>query len=58
MLVIYPSFQVSSPALIKPKMLPRSIRDKVTTPAVSELMGNNVNVLSVLNIMCQLKLGK
>lgn len=30
----YPPLEVSSPAFIQPEMLPRSIRDKVTAPAM------------------------
>lgn len=45
----YSSFQIHSPTLIQPEVFPRAVSDQVTTPAVSKLVCNHVNVFTVLS---------
>lgn len=42
------TLKVSRPTLIKPEVLPRSSRDKVTAPAVRQLVSNDIDILTVL----------
>lgn len=44
----YPPFKVNGPALVQPKMLPRGIGDQVSTPAVSQLVRNDIHIFAVL----------
>lgn len=46
-----PSFEVHGPAFVQPEMFPRAVGDQVTTPAVSQLVRNNIDVLAILNIL-------
>lgn len=45
-----PSLEVNGPAFVQPEMLPRAVGDQVTTPAVSQFVRNNINVLAILNV--------
>jgi hypothetical protein len=42
------SLEVNGPAFVQPEMLPRAVGDQVATPAVSQLMRNNIDVLAIL----------
>lgn len=44
----YAALKVNGPALVQPEMLPRAVGDQVTTPAVSQLVGNDIDILAVL----------
>jgi hypothetical protein len=43
--------EVNGPAFIQPEMLPRAVGDQVTTPAVSQLVRNNIDVFAILEIL-------
>jgi hypothetical protein len=45
-----PSLEVHGPAFVQPEMLPRAVGDQIATPAVSQLMRNDIDVLAILNI--------
>ena len=45
------SFEVDGPTFIQPEVLPRCVGDQISTPAVSQLVGDYVNVLTVLGEM-------
>jgi hypothetical protein len=44
----YSALQVNGPALVQPKVLPRAVGHQVTTPAVGQLVGNDIDILAVL----------
>jgi hypothetical protein len=44
----HPSLEIDRPAFVQPEVLPGSIGDKVTTPAVGKLMSNDIDVFPVL----------
>jgi hypothetical protein len=43
-----PSFEVDGPTFIQPEMFPRSVGDQVATPAVSQLVCNDIDILTIL----------
>jgi hypothetical protein len=44
----YSALQVNGPALVQPEVLPRAVGYQVATPAVGQLVGNNIDILAVL----------
>jgi hypothetical protein len=50
MIITYPSLKIHSPALVQPEMLPGAIGHQVTTPAVGELVRDDIDVFTVLSI--------
>lgn len=47
-MLTYPSFKVSSPTFIEPKMFPWSIGDEIATPAMSKFMSDYIHILPIL----------
>lgn len=48
-MVTYSSLEVNGPALIQPEMLPGAVGYQVAAPAVGQLVGDDIDVLAILN---------
>ena len=47
----YPPFEIYRPPLIQPEVLPRRIRNQVATPTMSKLVCDDVDILTVLDLI-------
>ena len=43
------SFKISGPAFVEPEVFPGSVGDEIATPAMRKLVGNYIDVLTILN---------